>query len=104
MATNVDGLLLYGVRRLCPGTTELFRKDFQTWIANYREYFVAALAFLDPSDDHLLHLVFWERHNESSYALRFKSDAFSNENGGDESIGVFHAYGSESLITLPQLR
>jgi len=98
MATTIDGLLLYGTRKLCPGTTEVFRKDFQAWIAKHRECLVAALAFPDPSDDHLLHLVFWERQLESSCVLRFKSDAFSNDSG-EESIGVFHAYGSESLIT-----
>ena len=116
-ATTVDGLLLYGVRRIRPGATALFRNDFEFWIAKHREHLVAALAFLEPSDDCLLHLVVWERQRKSSSSnnnnnnnegkedcgescvLGFESEAFADvpEHDDGDNDGVFHAYGSGNL-------
>ena len=62
------GVLVYGTRRIVPGSASLFRSDFEAWAeaASSGDAAVAAsdplraaFAFPDPADPELLHCVFW---------------------------------------------
>lgn len=96
-SATTDGVLVYGTRRIVPGSASLFRSDFDAWAeatsscsgaaaAQLR----AAFAFPDPADPELLHSVFWST-GDLPEAGPLASEAFAS---APEDPDTLDAYGS----------
>ena len=96
-SSTCHGRLAYVARRIRPGAQPSFQKDFEAWLAQDNPSRLSVgLAFPDPSDAHLLHLLVWDDNTTEEGAddvlLGPESDAFEEE----DADGVLHVYGSGS--------
>ena len=93
-STTRHGLLAYGIKRILPGKLPLFQRDFEAWLESRRAYLNAAFAFPEPSDEDLLHLLFWTKGKDAGVLEELASDAFAESD--DKTDGLFHVFGTEA--------